>query len=493
MPLVSVCCAAYNQKEYIAETIEGLLLQETSFQYEILIHDDASTDGTKEIIESYAAKYPDKILPFYQEENQYSRGNKRIFALYLFPKCRGKYIAICEGDDYWIAKDKLQRQVSFLEENPDYSICFHDAFIAFDKKVSETRICDFNQPETSRLEDIVLRNFIPNVSVLYRKNKILENLPEWYMGLPLGDWPLHILTAQFGKIKYFNDVMSVYRMHSSSVWTARAGIPQLQAELKVYKNVNSYFNGQYEQQITAKIVEKISNYFEPLKSALRNSSLDSSLQFIRESIYSAPYNSEGEIDKMLSYYAGNEYELLAEQLIHLELPKKIVIPEKEFGVITEILKEARLPGRTNEHSLIDNFSSYELLEGTVKAPEIWPVSFNGKTLRSIFAPAKSRMLFNLPFGSPGTFEFGIMMHPEMWDTEEAAGGSSFQVIADDRISFEFVLDPVALPEDRKQFFYKLDIPDNGSGFHQILLETNWLGEKNIKRWCMWLEPKFKHL
>ena len=365
--------------------------------------------------------------------------------------------------------------------------------IAHDKEAGNSSICDNNQPDTTFLEDIVIRNYIPNVSVVYRKNEILNKLPDWYMTLPLGDWPLHILLAQFGKIKYINEVMSVYRMHSDSVWSAKAGIPQLQAELKVYKYINSYFNGKYEYFIVPKIEEKLKRYFEPLIFALRDTKMDSALGYIKETIYSAPYNKEGNVDKLLSLYIGKDLGELAEQFINMDLPKTDSIPAKEFEVIADRLKKERIPGTGQEYSLIDNFSSYDLLEGTVKAPEIWPISFNGVNLRGIFAPAKSKMLFNLPFGKPGTLEFGIMMHPEMWDTAEAAGGSSFQVIADDRVSFEFVLDPVSLPEDRKQFFFKMDIPDNSSGFHQILLESNWLGDRNVKRWCMWLEPSFKYL
>ena len=112
--LVSICCITYNHEKYIRDAIEGFLMQKTDFPFEVLIHDDASTDGTADIIREYETKYPDIIKPIYQTENQYSKGIK-ISATYNYPRAKGKYIALCEGDDYWIDPYKLQKQVDFLE------------------------------------------------------------------------------------------------------------------------------------------------------------------------------------------------------------------------------------------------------------------------------------------------------------------------------------------------------------------------------------------
>lgn len=123
-PLVSISCITYNHAPYIRQCLDGFMMQQTNFAFEVLIHDDASTDGTTEIIKEYEEKYPDIIKPLYEEENQWVKG-RRGSAVFNFPRAKGKYIALCEGDDYWIDPLKLQKQVDFLEANPDFVMCSH--------------------------------------------------------------------------------------------------------------------------------------------------------------------------------------------------------------------------------------------------------------------------------------------------------------------------------------------------------------------------------
>ena len=122
-PLVSIICSTYNHEAYIAQCLDGFLIQQTTFPFEILVHDDASTDNTPYIIHEYEYKHPQIIKPIYQKENQYSQGED-IFFKYQCSRAQGKYIAICEGDDYWIDPLKLQKQVDFLEQNPDYGMIY---------------------------------------------------------------------------------------------------------------------------------------------------------------------------------------------------------------------------------------------------------------------------------------------------------------------------------------------------------------------------------
>lgn len=124
-PLVSICCVTYNHAPFIRKCLDGFLMQETSFPIEILIHDDASTDGTDGIIMEYSEKYPDLFYPLFESENQYSLGHQNEMDFYNYRRARGKYIAYCEGDDYWTDPHKLQKQVDFMEFHPDYSVCFH--------------------------------------------------------------------------------------------------------------------------------------------------------------------------------------------------------------------------------------------------------------------------------------------------------------------------------------------------------------------------------
>ena len=136
-PMVTVWCLTYNQKDFIRDALDGFVMQKTSFPYEVIVHDDASTDGTTDIVRDYAAKYPEVIKPMVETENQWQKGGlKHIISILNEKHRRGKYIAFCEGDDYWTDSEKLQRQVDFLESHPDYSMCFHSA-----KKKFETDIC----------------------------------------------------------------------------------------------------------------------------------------------------------------------------------------------------------------------------------------------------------------------------------------------------------------------------------------------------------------
>ncbi|MFW6224817.1 MAG: glycosyltransferase family 2 protein, partial [Bacteroidota bacterium] len=158
-PLVSICCITYNHEKYIREAIEGFLRQKTSFPIEVLLHDDASNDGTSSIIRAYESKYPDLIFPIYQKENQYSKGVK-ISPTYNWPRARGKYIALCEGDDYWTDPLKLQKQVDFLEKNEEYSMCAHDVKTIYEDDWKEKKNHRFNKPiDNATFEDLVDHHF----------------------------------------------------------------------------------------------------------------------------------------------------------------------------------------------------------------------------------------------------------------------------------------------------------------------------------------------
>ena len=128
-PLVSICCITYNHRDFIRDALDGFLSQRTDFPYEILINDDASTDGTADIIREYEQKYPEKIRALLQTENQYSKGITNPSGAFNFPRVRGRYVAMCEGDDYWTDPEKLQKQVDYMEAHPDCSLCFHSARI----------------------------------------------------------------------------------------------------------------------------------------------------------------------------------------------------------------------------------------------------------------------------------------------------------------------------------------------------------------------------
>ncbi|ASB50954.1 glycosyltransferase family 2 protein [Alkalitalea saponilacus] len=213
-PLVSICCMAYNHEKFIKEAIEGFLMQKTNFPFEIVIHDDASTDKTAEIIKSYEEKHPELFVTKYQTVNQYSQGLKPTVH-FLYPKARGKYIALCEGDDYWTDPYKLQKQVDFLEENAEYVICFHNAKINKHGELLDDYITR-KVPETTDILELAKGNYMHTPTVIFKRK--WQELPDWFSKCSAGDYALHMINAQFGKIKKLDDVMAVYRVHGSNIW-----------------------------------------------------------------------------------------------------------------------------------------------------------------------------------------------------------------------------------------------------------------------------------
>lgn len=210
--MVSISCITYNHAPYIRQCLDGFIMQKASFAFEVLIHDDCSTDGTTEIIKEYETKYPDIIKPLYEIENQYQQGKPSGSAVWNFPRAKGKYIAICEGDDYWIDPYKLQKQVDFLEANPEYSMCFHNAFvyeIDRDRNVLAHLFNSYSSDRDLTQEDAICNWVVPTASMLVRRQLIqpLEGLVKIYSG----DYALILSLYSRGKIRYLNTISSVYR------------------------------------------------------------------------------------------------------------------------------------------------------------------------------------------------------------------------------------------------------------------------------------------
>lgn len=218
--MVSIICNAYNHEKYIRDALDSFLMQKTDFAFEVLIHDDASTDKTADIIREYEAKYPDIIRPIYQTENQYSKGID-IYAAFQDPRVRGRYIALCEGDDYWTDPQKLQKQVDALEKNPQIDMCAHTAKRV---KADTKELIDYVMPSKKdtvlSARDVILGKggYIANNSLLYRKELIL-NQPEFLKYYPL-DYFEHIQGSLRGGILYLSECMSAYRWMSVGSWNS---------------------------------------------------------------------------------------------------------------------------------------------------------------------------------------------------------------------------------------------------------------------------------
>ena len=213
--LVSICCLTYNHGQYIRQCLDGFMMQKTTFPFEVLIHDDASTDRTADIIHEYEAKYPDIIKPIYQKENQYSKG-VRISPTFQYPRAKGKYIALCEGDDYWIDPYKLQKQVDFLEDHSEYGLVYARAKCFNQKKQKYEGVLGRNYVS---FENLLRENTIPTLTVMLRKTLIFQYYNEIdvaKMGWRMGDYPLWLWVAERNKLYFINDVFAVYRVLEES-------------------------------------------------------------------------------------------------------------------------------------------------------------------------------------------------------------------------------------------------------------------------------------
>lgn len=241
---VSIFMLTYNQEDYIAQAIEGVLLQETSFNYELVIGEDFSTDRTRAICEEYAAVNPEKIklLP--------SNKNFGLIQNFIrtYNECNGKYIAICDGDDYWTDSLKLQRQVDFLDGNLDYSIVFTSFKFLFTN--GRFVIKDYGvQKETTGFEDLIFQNYICSATVLFRNKLALDDFPDWLDQCPYGDWPLYLWATRKGeKIKYLSDVTAVYRREigvSEKMKTVPCKVAKENLEILKYLNKDINFAALY--------------------------------------------------------------------------------------------------------------------------------------------------------------------------------------------------------------------------------------------------------
>lgn len=254
--LVSIHCTTYNHEDYIADAIESFLMQQTNFKYELLIHDDASTDRTAEIIKEYEQKYPDLIKPIYQVENQLSKG---VSVTHLnFKRAKGKYIAICEGDDYWTDPKKLQKQIDYMESHPECSLCVHAGHVvsAGDKRKKWN-----NRPnkgdKSFTIEEVIAGGgdlFLTNSMVFQTEFSQLR--PTYLEKAPVGDYPLTINLSLQGKVHYLDEFMSAYRTGVTNSWTAR-NFSSIENRSKHFDEIalmldelNEYTNYQYGDVIT---------------------------------------------------------------------------------------------------------------------------------------------------------------------------------------------------------------------------------------------------
>lgn len=261
--MVSINLITYNHENYIRDAIESILMQKTDFEFEILVHDDASIDNTAEIITEYEKKNPNIIKTILQKENQYSKGvnvgeiNRR--------RARGKYIAECEGDDYWTDENKLQRQVDYLESNPKCTFCFHNATVIDEENneiskvvipwLHENRKFYYSQSKEYRSGELQLLGFIPTASFMYPKY-VLDNPPQWFFDAPVGDNAIKLLASSKGYSFYIDDTMSIYRFNvpnsATTKWASENSdnsIERCNNFIGMLNEFNKYSGYKYDKEI----------------------------------------------------------------------------------------------------------------------------------------------------------------------------------------------------------------------------------------------------
>ncbi|HBR15088.1 MAG TPA: glycosyl transferase family 2 [Candidatus Omnitrophica bacterium] len=256
-PKVSVKMVTYNHESFIAQAIESVLMQEVEFDYEIVIGEDSSTDGTRGIVLDYQKRYPDRVRLLLTDRN---RGRRHNF-LQTLKACRGKYVAMLDGDDYWTSPRKLQKQADFLDTHPGCAICFHNAVMIYENGKAPRLYHREKLKQILKLEDLLYGNIMPTCATMFR-NHLFDEFPGLFDPLPFGDWPLQILNARHGDIGYLDEVMSVYRIHSGGLWS-RGGevsleerIQQAKGIVAFYKAINQFLAYQYDRIIRGEILKQ---------------------------------------------------------------------------------------------------------------------------------------------------------------------------------------------------------------------------------------------
>lgn len=256
-PLVSICTTTYNRGKFIGETIESCMKQKTNFPFEMVICDNCSTDNTVEVIDSFIKKYPGKIKLLKADKNY----GLMINYIKSIESGTGKYIADCDGDDYWTDENKLQKQIDFLEANPDFVMCFTNTMQLNNDTGEQLPAKEHIWDEATTAElltynSIGLKNYQNDIhcpghvsSIVFRNNVL--TFPEWYKNCYINDEPLFLMLSKYGKAKFMNEMMTVYRVCSTGYSTYEFSfIRDWEGRIYFYKKIDKFFDNKYHKQIS---------------------------------------------------------------------------------------------------------------------------------------------------------------------------------------------------------------------------------------------------
>jgi len=243
MKKVSVVLLTYNHEKFIAQTIEGIVAQKVNFDFELVIGEDFSKDNTRTICEQYANKYPEIINLLPSDKNHGPNPNE----VRTLRACSGKYIAICEGDDYWTDMHKLQKQADFLDANEDFTMCFSDVEVIDETGVNNANCYPPLSKDVFTIEDIITAGYciVPTATLFFR-NILPDPLPQFYHNALGSDVALHLLLTDKGKAKYLKEKTAVYRHHFGGLTKTEENIRKRdEGEIIMYELADKYFNYKY--------------------------------------------------------------------------------------------------------------------------------------------------------------------------------------------------------------------------------------------------------
>lgn len=271
--LVSIICNVFNHENYLEQTLDGFVMQKTDFAFEILIHDDCSSDNSKEIIERYAAKYPELFKPIYQSENQYSKGIN-ITQKFQYPRAEGKYIALCEGDDCWIDELKLQKQIGYMESHPDCTFCFSNGLVHNCQNGSEQKFIPYTKNDEAFIKEDGVYNvgelaklsFLPTCSFIFHKEN-LKKLPEaFYTRVFCGDRKVTLFFTSLGYAYCLNDCTCKYNyaVPNSALTRFRTKKELVKIEksfIFIHNAVNDFTSGKYKEELEQASIPYLKNIY----------------------------------------------------------------------------------------------------------------------------------------------------------------------------------------------------------------------------------------
>jgi len=303
---VSITCVAFNHEYCISDALDSFLMQETDFAFEIVINDDASTDRTVDILKEYETAFPNIVKPVYQTENQFSQGVNTMAI--MFPKIKGEYVAFCDGDDYWIDKEKLKIQVEEMEKHPDVDMCFHSTYKLVDNVREDVASRHADRTKVFTPQEVILGGgvFCPTASLLFT-NRLISSLPNWFETAIPGDFVSQIMGAARGGALYLDRSMAVYRVGVESSWTVSETLKSSKSRQSVLNRfkeqldfINQYLDFKFKDEIE-KIIHDANLDF------IKTRTIDVS---VREEVYQQNKDSFSIKTKVLWYFLFRNQHLL---------------------------------------------------------------------------------------------------------------------------------------------------------------------------------------